>query len=462
VRGTIAIGLAVAAALAGATVGRGGRGDAASDASVPWSGTITVSYSAKGHTDSDTAEQSISESFTLDSGAVKGHADGSYRYTRTGPCGTSTWTASGGADAAGPAGVGSGGAGTYTVSVGVGAGGLTETYSGFNAVDRCKPESSTHSTSLSAGVATVTASGDDATATTLSGSATLGPGTGCQGAQPGPQFTSFPNDSCTLTVTWDLFRCDESLIRKADREWLRAEILMGQGDETFERAHGEYQQWLADEVKESTEIAVVKGSLLKVLERLSHKAASFVEEVVAPVFTFYWIASDVEPHILDHDRQIDEMRRLYAQADALSRQATKDFTAALAQGGACRKQAEQRRKREDLHEQARALIESWENTGRGLYWSPTRGEWEDERAALREAEGILEGTVRAPQARAGASARPPSKHRIGIHASQIRAALPFAGRALRLHADALARERAAQARTASFVKHLSALLLRRR
>ncbi len=259
--------------------------------------------------------------------------------------------------------------------------------------------------------------------------------------------------------------CDPTLLLKSRNEFIRADQAFGEADQLAFKTEGEYGRWLQDEEKEFVGISAEKGTLVQVIEGTAKdagyehvvgKLVHVFEVDIGPAITAYWLASDIEPHILDHDASMREAAMLSKDGVRTAAQAVADLKAELEQEPACQQQAQAQRAKEDLAAKKRALVDSWEMTPSNLYWNPTRQEWETEGAALKAAEQILTG-ARRTQALGESSAVPPTRT-VRITIAQAKAALPYLERALKLHKDADSRERKTLDRTITFAKAMRKLL----
>src|SRR5262245_35721166 len=149
---------------------------------------------------------------------------GGYSYSRLSVCGQGgliTRRGSGSVPFTGGVSVDRSTPGHYTVSVGLSVP-ITEQYNGVDAAaPGCPAMAETHRTGISIGVVSGQGRGDPGSAASLHGTSTSGPGSGCSGAQPGPLFAAFPNDSRTVSITWHLSRpeCGPDVLAKALREY---------------------------------------------------------------------------------------------------------------------------------------------------------------------------------------------------------------------------------------------------
>ena len=444
----IFVSLAITIVAAAATAGTAGTvRRAATTPGSGWSGDMHIT--AKGSYDSPTYSEKLDLQVDVTVLDDKAQFTGSFTHTSSQTLTSSKCSPPDKSDHVEGSGSGTGGgfvkssvpAGLYDAVTGGIAFGVTHTRSYYTA--HCTRQTSSKTEKFSVPIISVTrVTGNLQTDLTAAGTNTRD---GC------PLWIAPKQGTCTTTISWNLSRsCDTTLLRKIDRDFVQADMLFAQSESELSANSREYNKWLYGEQTEFVNVAGEKYGLIHEISRFSEGFAHFLEFDVGPVLTTYWMSNDLLPHILEHDRRLDESKRLSEQGLRIAEQGVADLKTELSQQPACKALAADERQKADLADKKRALIESWDNSGY-LYWSPTRHEWETEQAALHEAGQILTGK-RATQS-VGHAGR-----RVRITLKQARAALPLVSKAVRLHRDALNRERRAVERTTKFAVKLRALL----
>jgi hypothetical protein len=242
--------------------------------------------------------------------------------------------------------------------------------------------------------------------------------------------------SFTVTVAKP---CDPNLFSKAQREFDTAKSFYTAGVKELGDAANGIREFRDDYAKESIEIGAEKLTALDVLRSLSEhlfEAAEVTGLYVGIGVTIEELALKIIPLAREHGRQTREAHSDFERGDLWAARATADLREALA-GGPCLGPIEQREKRlldeQRLADQARALIESWDNSGY-RYLSPITGEVLSEAAALKQARAALvSGSVVPPVAKGAALA---ARRRIRATAPQVRAALGHIEAAQAFHSRA--------------------------
>jgi len=227
--------------------------------------------------------------------------------------------------------------------------------------------------------------------------------------------------------------CDPDLLAKALREYQTANDFTKAGVNELNQAASDLRDFRDDYLKESAEIGGEKFSILKALEALSHTAFEAVEVTAFYVgigVTIEELYTKIVPAVRESGKLSREADADFKQAEQWASRGDADLKQALAQGpcaGPLEDKLNQLLDDQRTEDQARKVIDSWENTGY-LYVNPSTGEVLDEGAALKAARAAV--LTRKTQ---GAGAPP---RQVKANAAQLHTALRAITRALASHAKA--------------------------
>ena len=237
---------------------------------------------------------------------------------------------------------------------------------------------------------------------------------------------------------------------KAQREYDTANGFAAAGVKELNQAAGDLRDFRNDYLKESAELGAEKASLLQYLGLVSHTAVEVVEVTAFYVgigVTIEELYTKIIPAVREGGKLSDEADRDFKRAEQWAKQGDTDLKQALAHGpcldpveGRLNKLLDDRK----LEDQARTLIDSWENNGY-RYVDPVTGEVLDEGAALKRARRDR-GGARTPQVPGAA------RGKIKANAAEIRAALAAVGRALAAHGKARDRPPGSEPRPTGFAR----------
>lgn len=205
--------------------------------------------------------------------------------------------------------------------------------------------------------------------------------------------------------------CDPDLLGKALREFDIAQTYYDAGVKEFNQAIKDFRKFGLDYGEEFGRVAGEKYAILKDAEivdeaiegTLTPAQAGLVGSIETGLeggalvgglaITLKELLNNVIPAFKEHSRLLDEADADFKSADQWNKRAAADLKDALASGPCLDPVEEQLNKALDeqrVDQQARSIIDSWENTGY-LYKNPATGEILDEAAALKAALATLKG-----------------------------------------------------------------------
>ena len=227
--------------------------------------------------------------------------------------------------------------------------------------------------------------------------------------------------------------CDPDLLAKALREYDTATDFTKAGVKELDQAASDLRDFRNDYLKESAEIGGEKFSILKGLEALSHTAVEAVEVTAFYVgigVTIEELYTKIVPAIRESGKLSREADADFKRAEEWAARGDADLKQALAQAPCAGPLEDKLNKLLDdqrVEDQARKVIDSWENNGY-LYVNPITGEVLDEGAALKAARAAV-------LSRKTQGAGAPPRH-VKADAAQLHAALRAITRASTSHGKA--------------------------
>jgi hypothetical protein len=255
-----------------------------------------------------------------------------------------------------------------------------------------------------------------------------------------------------LSIT--LTRCNPEDLNNVDRDYAMAAQLRDLGVKELTDSHTHLRHFAREYGKESAEIGVEKYDMLQLLQLgLSHTAVTAVEVAAAIAGT---ILTGQQLYIAwqDYSRLRKGADDDFKLSEGYANKGDEDLKGALAAHG-CLEPDEARidklRKEQKREEDARNIIESWENNG-VLYFSPISHERVTEGLALKQARAALTGG----KAKGSAAARAARRHKVTL--AQVRRALRHIRKASRVAAKIHSKLKHLEPATATAIKRLKALV----
>lgn len=212
--------------------------------------------------------------------------------------------------------------------------------------------------------------------------------------------------------------CDPHAYSKAQREFDTADSLLDAGAKQLRQANQALVQFVHDYVRDTLEIIPEKFDAVQVLQEISTHVAE-VGEVGGVVVGLSITAEQLELLRENYARLANGAQADFNEAKLLTARGNADLAQALASKGCLdpiEGQLNKIRKDQKRDEDARNLIDTWQNNGY-VYVSPISHEIVDEATALKQAKAALTGHSgsRATSRSAAASVK--------ANAGQLRAAI---------------------------------------
>jgi hypothetical protein len=253
--------------------------------------------------------------------------------------------------------------------------------------------------------------------------------------QNGHRVNCHRDSSGDSDVSFDLTRvkCDPALFEKYKTASAQADAYFDAAGGKVSEAQSRYFAFLQKSIAESTEIGIVKGSLLygikKAGTKIGGKAATGakvvveVAEGVALIYTAYWLAHDVQPEIQDELLMLKESDGLLKQANQKAALALDDLAKLLANAEACEPEKDQVKSEQDFQDQVKAKVDEWELPGGYLYLDPSDPSRipMDAGAAFKRAAKLL--SAGGHRLMAGALAPEKKKRTILVPVKKVKAAI---------------------------------------
>jgi len=230
-----------------------------------------------------------------------------------------------------------------------------------------------------------------------------------------------PDNSFELTRA----KCDPELIRKYQQEEEQAALLFEEVRLRLEALHDRNAEYVKEQKHHMIVLGSAKAGILGALKKFGGKVGHVLigaAETIAPVYTVYWLTSDVQPEMQEEILMLNEAETLIGDASAKAKQALEDFKRDLAQQPECRDEFEKAKAEEAFHDQVKAKMDEWELPGGYLYLDPSdpTGVPLDAAAAFKRAASLLKGK---PPRVTSSSSAPQKKRMVKVSRKNAKAAV---------------------------------------